>query len=221
MRTLFTTEAISDGGRSGTLQSRSGLLNITLGNPLEPDIAKRGPNPELLFAGAYAACYHGALTNAGNRLGTLIGTSTARALVSLIEDDQGGFRLALELRAYLPGIIRHQSGSRAAHHGRGAPHLSCGCPHDPHETVFAVMLTAKENQQQEGRIGMTTLEIKGDWNITKGKLKQKWAQLTDDDLKYAEGRQEELLGRIQKRTGETREAVERAIKDSCSNCGCN
>ena len=61
---------------------------------------------------------------------------------------------------------------------------------------------------------MTTLEIKGDWNITKGKLKQKWAKLTDSDLTFAEGKQEELLGRIQKRTGETREAVEKAIKES-------
>ena len=60
---------------------------------------------------------------------------------------------------------------------------------------------------------MTTLEIKGDWNITKGKLKQKWAVLTDDDLQYAEGKQEELLGRIQKRTGETRATVEKAITD--------
>jgi uncharacterized protein YjbJ (UPF0337 family) len=58
---------------------------------------------------------------------------------------------------------------------------------------------------------MTTLEIKGDWNIAKGTLKQKWAALTDDDLQYAEGRQDELIGRIQKRTGETREAVEKAI----------
>lgn len=61
---------------------------------------------------------------------------------------------------------------------------------------------------------MNTLEIKGDWNITKGKLKQKWAKLTDDDLKYAEGKQEELLGRIQKVTGETREAVQKAIKEA-------
>jgi uncharacterized protein YjbJ (UPF0337 family) len=59
---------------------------------------------------------------------------------------------------------------------------------------------------------MTTLEIKGDWNIIKGKLKQKWATLTDDDLQYDEGRQDELFGRIQKRTGEGREAVESAIK---------
>lgn len=65
---------------------------------------------------------------------------------------------------------------------------------------------------------MTTLEIKGDWNITKGKLKQKWAKLTDDDLQFIEGKQEELLGRIQKRTGETREAVEKAIKESSAGC---
>lgn len=60
---------------------------------------------------------------------------------------------------------------------------------------------------------MTTLEIKGDWNIIKGSLKQKWATLTDDDLQFIEGKQDELLGRIQKRTGQSREAVEAAIKE--------
>jgi uncharacterized protein YjbJ (UPF0337 family) len=65
---------------------------------------------------------------------------------------------------------------------------------------------------------MTTLEIKGDWNITKGKLKQKWAKLTDDDLQFVEGKSEELMGRIQKRTGETREAVEKAIQESNASC---
>jgi uncharacterized protein YjbJ (UPF0337 family) len=70
---------------------------------------------------------------------------------------------------------------------------------------------------------MTTLEVKGDWNITKGKLKQKWAKLTDNDLDYAEGKYDEMLGRVQKRTGETREAVEKVIKDdsSSSKCGCH
>lgn len=67
---------------------------------------------------------------------------------------------------------------------------------------------------------MNTLEIKGDWNIAKGKLKQKWAKLTDDDLQYVDGKQEELLGRIQKSTGESREAVEKAIKEATSDCGC-
>ena len=59
---------------------------------------------------------------------------------------------------------------------------------------------------------MTKLEIKGDWNIIKGTLKQKWANLTDDDLQYTEGKAEELLGRIQKRTGESREKVEEAFE---------
>ena len=67
---------------------------------------------------------------------------------------------------------------------------------------------------------MDKLEIKGDWNIAKGKLKQKWAKLTDDDLQFVEGKHDELLGRIQKRTGETREAVEKAIKDACSTTSC-
>ena len=60
---------------------------------------------------------------------------------------------------------------------------------------------------------METLKVKGEWNIIKGNLKQKWAKLTDDDLQFIEGKQDELLGRIQKRTGETRETVEAAIKD--------
>jgi uncharacterized protein YjbJ (UPF0337 family) len=84
-------------------------------------------------------------------------------------------------------------------------------------------LTANKHGQQEKQkeTTMNTLEIKGDWNITKGKLKQKWAKLTDDDLQYVEGKHDELYGRIQKRTGETREAVEKAVKEACSSCGCN
>lgn len=65
---------------------------------------------------------------------------------------------------------------------------------------------------------MTTTEIKGDWNVAKGKLKQKWASLTDDDLTFEEGKEDELLGRIQKRTGQTKEAIEKVMKDSGCNC---
>jgi uncharacterized protein YjbJ (UPF0337 family) len=67
---------------------------------------------------------------------------------------------------------------------------------------------------------MNKLKIQGDWNIAKGKLKQKWGQLTDNDLQYADGQQEELIGRLQKRTGETREAIEEAVNDSCAPGGC-
>jgi lipoyl-dependent peroxiredoxin len=106
MKTLFTAEAISKGARSGTIQSPDRLLDVTLGNPLEQGIENRGPNPEMLFAGAYSACYHGALVNAAKRLGSPVKNSTVRALVSLIEDDQGGYRLAVTLHAQLPGTAR-------------------------------------------------------------------------------------------------------------------
>ena len=63
---------------------------------------------------------------------------------------------------------------------------------------------------------MDKLEIKGDWNVIKGKLKQEWSQLTDDDLLYTRGKEDELLGRLQKRTGESREAVEETIRKHSS-----
>jgi uncharacterized protein YjbJ (UPF0337 family) len=58
---------------------------------------------------------------------------------------------------------------------------------------------------------MNKLEIKGTWNETKGKLKQKYADLTDDDLLFEEGKEEELLGRLQKKTGQTKEQIRDAI----------
>ncbi len=104
MKTLFTAEVVSKGGRSGSISNPEGLLNVTLGNPLEEGQADKGPNPEMLFAGAYSACYHGALLNAAKRLGVELTDSTTRALVSLNEDDGGGFNLSVELHAHLPGI---------------------------------------------------------------------------------------------------------------------
>ncbi len=63
---------------------------------------------------------------------------------------------------------------------------------------------------------MNSLQAKGDWDIAKGKLKQKYAALTDDDLKFEEGRRDELVGRIQKRTGDTKEMIEQALNECFS-----
>ncbi len=59
---------------------------------------------------------------------------------------------------------------------------------------------------------MDKLEIKGNWNEIKGKLKQKYANLTDNDLTYAEGRTDELLGKLQKKTGRSRQELINEIK---------
>jgi uncharacterized protein YjbJ (UPF0337 family) len=52
---------------------------------------------------------------------------------------------------------------------------------------------------------MTNLQIKGSWNEVKGKLKQKYGQLTDNDLTFAEGKEDEMLGRLQQRLGKSKE----------------
>ena len=54
---------------------------------------------------------------------------------------------------------------------------------------------------------MDKLELKGKWNEMKGKAKQAYANLTDDDLKYEEGKDDELLGRLQTKLGKTRDEV--------------
>jgi uncharacterized protein YjbJ (UPF0337 family) len=62
---------------------------------------------------------------------------------------------------------------------------------------------------------MSTLTTKGNWNIAKGKLKQKFARLTDDDLQFIEGKEDELIGRIQKRTGQAREKIGPTVIEGC------
>jgi uncharacterized protein YjbJ (UPF0337 family) len=59
----------------------------------------------------------------------------------------------------------------------------------------------------------TKLIMKGSWNEVKGKLKQKYADLTDDDLLYEEGKDNELLGRLQKKLGKSMDEVKQEIND--------
>jgi uncharacterized protein YjbJ (UPF0337 family) len=60
---------------------------------------------------------------------------------------------------------------------------------------------------------MDRLSIKGNWDEIKGKLKQKYADLTDDDLTFIEGKEEELLGRLEKRTGKARDQLRKEIEE--------
>ncbi|MDY0344840.1 MAG: CsbD family protein [Lentimicrobium sp.] len=60
---------------------------------------------------------------------------------------------------------------------------------------------------------MDKLQIKGNWNVLKGKLKQKYGELTDDDLTFAEGKEDELLGRLQNKTGRARQELIDEIND--------
>ena len=68
-----------------------------------------------------------------------------------------------------------------------------------------VLLTSKT-------VFMDKLELKGNWNEFKGKLKQAYGNLTDDDLKYEEGKEDELWGKLQSKTGQTREQLTRWLR---------
>ncbi len=60
---------------------------------------------------------------------------------------------------------------------------------------------------------MADLKLKGAWNEVKGKVKQSYADLTDDDLLYEEGKEDELVGRLQTKTGKTRDEVVNWLND--------
>ncbi len=60
---------------------------------------------------------------------------------------------------------------------------------------------------------MNNLKLKGTWNEAKGKLKQKYSELTDDDLLYAEGKEDELYGRLQKKLGKGKDDIKNELEN--------
>ena len=111
------------------------MLNVTLGNPLEKGIEKRDPNPELLFAGAYSACYHGALVNAakkGQKIGVELflvrgGQAVGRAGIYL----QG--RVLDEFRGGQTG--RGRDGRGRCNDNRWMPEKAFEIPNCPNSTA--------------------------------------------------------------------------------------
>ncbi len=63
--------------------------------------------------------------------------------------------------------------------------------------------------------------IKGDWKQLRGKIKEQWGDLTDDDLDRIEGKRDQLLGAVQKRYGVAREVAEKQLKEFESSCSCD
>ena len=100
MKTIHIAEMIAQGGRDGTVEAPDGGLSVNLSSNEQPGSV----TPEHLFAGAYGACFLGALKSAAEtaHLPTEGFTLTTRA--HLEEDKRGGWRLAVELRASMPGV---------------------------------------------------------------------------------------------------------------------
>jgi len=88
-----------------------------------------------------------------------------------------------------------------------------GRSHERSSTSLSEKKQPTPTNQPHQPTTMTKHELKGQWNEVKGKLKQKWGQLTDDDLIFEDGKEDELLGRLQKRTGETKQTLRDYIEN--------
>ena len=88
-------------------------------------------------------------------------------------------------------------------------------------TIMIMAITTAERSNSysyphlDKTIMETTTAIKGSWNELKGKLKQEYANITDDDLLYIEGKKDEMLGKLQLKLGKTKEELQ-SILDSLS-----
>jgi uncharacterized protein YjbJ (UPF0337 family) len=70
-----------------------------------------------------------------------------------------------------------------------------------------------EDRRKKKESCMNKNQIKGDWNELKGEIKRRWGKLTDDDLTEAEGDMQKLAGKIQKKTGDDQQVIERWLRD--------
>lgn len=100
MKTIHIAEMIAQGGRNGTVEAPDGNFRVELSTDEQPGSV----TPEHLFAGAYGACYLGALLNAAERAHVKVEGVTLVARAHLEEDERGGYKLNVELRASMPGV---------------------------------------------------------------------------------------------------------------------
>jgi Ohr subfamily peroxiredoxin len=107
MKPLYTAVATAEGGRTGHVRSSDGVLDLALSMPKSlggPGGA--GTNPEQLFAAGYSACFESALRLVARQKKHPLEKASITAHVTIGQTDGGGFGLAVELHAALPGVAR-------------------------------------------------------------------------------------------------------------------
>lgn len=105
MKTLYTIGATAQGGRNGNVKSDNGILDLEVRMPKNLGGASdEYANPEMLFAAGYAACFDSALNLIIKQSKTQTGETSVTAKVSIGQLENGGFGLAAELHANIPGV---------------------------------------------------------------------------------------------------------------------
>ncbi|MCS3554564.1 MULTISPECIES: organic hydroperoxide resistance protein [unclassified Sphingobacterium] len=105
MKNLYTIGATATGGRNGQVKSENSVLNLEVRMPKALGGANDDyVNPEMLFAAGYAACFDSALNLVIKQSKVRTGETTVTAKVSIGQLENGGFGLAAELQANIPGV---------------------------------------------------------------------------------------------------------------------
>ena len=104
MKALYTTTAVSTGGRSGKVSVNGTTLEYEMSPPAEMGGAKEGVNPEQLFAAGYAACFGSALQHVVRVRKLRIPAPTVRLTVGIDQDESGGYYLSASIVGVLKGI---------------------------------------------------------------------------------------------------------------------
>lgn len=107
MKTLYTSHATTVGGRNGQAKSDDGVLDLTLASP---GSNKPGTtNPEQLFAAGYSACFGGAYELMAKKQGLDATGAAITAHVSLLQEDEGGYRIGVVLEVSAPSLSKEDA----------------------------------------------------------------------------------------------------------------
>jgi Ohr subfamily peroxiredoxin len=104
MEKIYTAVVIAKGGRDGHIKSEDGVIDMELKAPKVMGGEDGYANPELLFAGAWGACYLGALGSVGIRDGINVTQATVDVHVSFNQEGTSSYALSAELHVHIPGV---------------------------------------------------------------------------------------------------------------------
>ncbi|PWG78908.1 organic hydroperoxide resistance protein [Pararcticibacter amylolyticus] len=110
MKTLYSAVATANGGRNGHVKSDNGVLDLQVRAPRALGGANDDyTNPEQLFAAGYSACFDSALSLVIKNQKIKAGETSVTATVSIGQLDNGGYGLAVELHANIPGVSEQEA----------------------------------------------------------------------------------------------------------------
>ncbi|WP_214070315.1 organic hydroperoxide resistance protein [Mucilaginibacter sp. dw_454] len=122
MKKLYTAVVTAKGGRDGHIKSADGVIDLELKKPKELGGEDGYANPELLFAGAWGACYLGALGSVGKRDGVDVSEATVDVHVGFNQEGETSYALSAELHVHVPGITVEQAQKLADAAHKGCPY---------------------------------------------------------------------------------------------------